>query len=465
MVNKLLLILAVFSIILGGCATSKSFSKKGMQLDAAGLYQEASKMYLISLEKNMGNVDAQIGLKKTGQMVLDDYLRDYFKAHAIQDYKNAVYTYRSALSYKSNVERFVKLSIPPNYEKDYEDDKKTYLNNLFEEANNYLLEEKYKQAESIFAEMLVLDPKNEDVSNLKNFSKAEPLYRKGISLMETSKYREAYYAFDEVIALQGNFKDAVRYKERCLDEATLTIAFLPFESQVRGGQQVTEKIYADMMQEVLKSKNPFIKVIDRANMDKVIAEQKLAMSGMVDDKYAAQAGRLIGAKMVVTGKLITMKVEEGNLQSVSKKGYTEFLEKSIDPISKEQITKTSYKKVTYDEVSGRSSVALSFQFSMVNTETGEVVLTDLITPNEVDEVAYINYKGDARSLYPGDWKYQNLNLPADKIFRTGAEKQRVNSLAKSPPRNLKSSEELKLKAVSKVSSQAGKNIVSYKPQS
>ena len=69
----------VLMIALRGCSGSKSFSKKGEKLDEAGLYAEAADMYLQAAQRNTKNIDAKIGLKKTGQQVLNDELGTFFK--------------------------------------------------------------------------------------------------------------------------------------------------------------------------------------------------------------------------------------------------------------------------------------------------------------------------------------------------------------------------------------------------
>lgn len=44
-------------------------------------------------------------------------------------------------------------------------------------------------------------------------------------------------------------------------------------------------------------------LVDRENMQKVIKELKFQLSGMVDEKKAAEVGKMIGAEMLITGKI------------------------------------------------------------------------------------------------------------------------------------------------------------------
>jgi hypothetical protein len=60
-----------FLTLLPACSGSKKMTKKAIQLEEANMTEEAARFYLIALEKNNTNVDAQIGLNKTGQYVLN----------------------------------------------------------------------------------------------------------------------------------------------------------------------------------------------------------------------------------------------------------------------------------------------------------------------------------------------------------------------------------------------------------
>ncbi len=66
----------LLAIVLSGCA-SKRFVKKGLEMENAGLYSDAANMYYNSLLKNINNVDAKLGLQRTGQLVLDDYIDEF----------------------------------------------------------------------------------------------------------------------------------------------------------------------------------------------------------------------------------------------------------------------------------------------------------------------------------------------------------------------------------------------------
>lgn len=51
------------------------------------------------------------------------------------------------------------------------------------------------------------------------------------------------------------------------------------------------------------SRNSQFTLVDRENMQKIISELKLQLSGTVDEKKAAEVGKIIGAEMLITGKI------------------------------------------------------------------------------------------------------------------------------------------------------------------
>ncbi|MCB0768614.1 MAG: hypothetical protein KDB95_15500, partial [Flavobacteriales bacterium] len=120
-------------LLLVGCSGSKSFSKKGEKLDEAGLYAEAADMFLQAARRNAKNTDAKIGLKKTGQQVLNDELSTFFKNVAMGGSRaEAVASYQKAVDYQERVRAAgVMLEIPDHYKADFEKVKGEYLVDLY----------------------------------------------------------------------------------------------------------------------------------------------------------------------------------------------------------------------------------------------------------------------------------------------------------------------------------------------
>ena len=88
---------------------------------------------------------------------------------------------------------------------------------------------------------------------------------------------------------------------RAATNDVLTVAVFDFESKdesVRGlGPKVATLVNANL------SAEPQIITVERADLEKVLGEQELGLSGTVDPNSAAKVGQLTGAKVLVTGRV------------------------------------------------------------------------------------------------------------------------------------------------------------------
>jgi TolB-like protein len=64
------------------------------------------------------------------------------------------------------------------------------------------------------------------------------------------------------------------------------------------GSKVTDLMFANLIVE------PKLYLVDRADLDKLLKEQELNLSGMVNPAQATQVGKLTGAKIIVTGSVL-----------------------------------------------------------------------------------------------------------------------------------------------------------------
>ena len=87
--------------------------------------------------------------------------------------------------------------------------------------------------------------------------------------------------------------------------SVIPIGVFPFQDgkdeKIEGaGQKVANLITADL------TAVPDIMLVDRTEIDKVVSEQSLSISGMVNPDYANKVGYLIGARILVTGSVFML---------------------------------------------------------------------------------------------------------------------------------------------------------------
>jgi TolB-like protein len=82
------------------------------------------------------------------------------------------------------------------------------------------------------------------------------------------------------------------------------IAILPFENNSVGPDKAEFELFGGGLQQMIGYElavNTNLRVIDRAILREILAEQDLGASGRVDAETAARIGRIVGAKFVVIG--------------------------------------------------------------------------------------------------------------------------------------------------------------------
>lgn len=132
---KHLILLISLIFILCACA-SKRYVKKASLLENSGLYSDAANNYFNSLQKNINNIDAKLGLKRTGQLVLDDKIENFKSLYQNGSAKEAVYAYRSAEDYLKKIQGVgIKLIFPEEEKNYYREVEDTYLNQIYGEAS------------------------------------------------------------------------------------------------------------------------------------------------------------------------------------------------------------------------------------------------------------------------------------------------------------------------------------------
>lgn len=94
-----------------------------------------------------------------------------------------------------------------------------------------------------------------------------------------------------------------------LAETPLTVAVLGFESsdeKLRGTASEAAELLA-----VHLGTNPELWLVERADIDRILGEQTIGLSGLTDPASAAKVGQLLGAKALVTGRV--MRTDSGTL--------------------------------------------------------------------------------------------------------------------------------------------------------
>lgn len=446
--SRYLIAIIVFTV-LQSCSGTKKYAKQALKFEAAGMYQDAAKNYLESLRRDQNNIEARIGLKKTGEKVFQDRLDNFFTAKAVGDNRKAIYDYIEAQKYKETLSRYNIIVEQPSYmERDFEVLKSEYLEKRYNEGKMLMGQEKYGEAKSIFKEVIELDPEYKDVTNLKQIAYIEPFYQKALAAYAEESYVKAYYLLDNVVSEDPNYKDTKSLRAECLELGMYTIAILGIDN-VTGDNILGHKIQASLVTNLANNTNPFIKVIDRENMESIIEQQRLNLSGAIDENTAAKVGELLGAKAVISGKIIERSLTTGSTRTFNRNGYQAYSVKQFNKASQKEETVTKYNKVAYKEYYQMNEVKLAYQMQVTSLETGEIIFSRLFDQANSDAMHFAIYDGDGRYLYPEVKGAVSLNRN---------EKSNLNNLL-SASREVKASTELMDELLSSSTSYFSEDII------
>lgn len=450
MKNLFRLVLFLMPVMLfSGCSASKALSKRGYELERAGLSHEAADFYYMALQRDPRNVDARIGLNKVGKEVLDKELDEFFKSNGAGDHKQAVYAYQDAKEYRDKLNIFINLSIPSYHQELYRESLNKYLGDRYIEAEELMYEEKYRDADEIYREIVKLDPDYKDAAKLLSLTTAEPMYQKGIEAFESGKYHESYLLMKKIIDDKGSYKDAIDYKRRAKERATQTIAVTEVKGNNTAEQNFANLVQGKLVTRLVNTQNPFLQVVDRRNTDRILKEQRLNMTLSAGRETRVQAGEILGADLLVTGELVNLEINEGKIERYRSPADQTVRVKRVNPRTRETYMASTTNRVQFDEYYGEKVFKTGVRVQVVNTQTGEVVWSDVIHAEVKDKVHYARYNGDYRSLNPVIDTSEGFRAALKQAFSSSA-RQEFYSMFTQDKRKYRSSSEMSAELADRV---------------
>ncbi len=418
----MILLLTIVSLIAVGCVTSKSLAKKAVLLEQAGEYTAASELFYQSIQRNPRNTDAIIGIKRTGNKVLTDKLKKFSQLSIQENYEDATYAYLDANKYVDYIKNVnVILEIPENYQEKYTEVLNQFLTNKYEKGLKMIGIENFTEAEKCFNEIYKFDKNFKDVAELRNIAYLEPYYRKADKLKKDKEYRKAYNAYSRILSRVGNYKDTKKSMEYVLAKGRMyiTLSSVPKKRY----SQYSNGIKQNVINTIINANDPFIRVVERDDLDKVIKEQELALGGLSNSDV--EVGEIAGAQYNVVIDVTTYSVSSNPLKKEHIKGLESYREKYKDSEGKSHY-RTKYKDVYYYEYRASRSLMMAVSYKIISMSTSEIIATNIIKKNFESNVHYVTYSGNSKQLYPSRDKNGNR--------RSNSNLQRLLKA----PRNLKS---------------------------
>lgn len=356
--KRTILIFTILAAILSGCSASYKMFKNGEQYEKSGLLKEASECYYQCLLMKPDNEKTRNNLNSCGRKVLENMESDFQLLYQNKQYEQSYNKYNEIVEYKNRLSGVgVQLNINRTSENIYKENKEILANkhyeqgqdafnkrnwtvalNEFKTAENYIsnfknIDElkriaKENQAETHYTEakkyyeqqnwvsaINELQKSQEYVNNYKDSNSllrqaednrltqiAEQRYAEGKTLFAQGRFKEAYNKFEQCQQYRSNYKDTNDLLYQALEKGKIRIGILPFKNSA-SLYSYEQSIYSRVLSSLVNSSSKWIEYMDRTHLDKILAEQALGMSGIIDEHTAAQSGQMIGLQYIVIGNI------------------------------------------------------------------------------------------------------------------------------------------------------------------
>lgn len=536
-VSVLLSCFLLFTIT-SGC-TVKKMARQAAEYESAGMFKEAAALYYEAALKKPQTVEFKTGLKRSGQIYLEEVASGVSQAYNSGNYQKAVYDYMIMTDFIAMVKRTgIDLNIDHSTTRLYENARELYLSERYEQGQKLITERNYEEAKRVFSEIHRINPDFKDTKSYLNTATLEPLYQNGSSYFVQRKFMEAYREWEKVALRDPNYKDIKilmeqalneRYKEGSLllmdenfDAAAIALGdvfrinpnFQDVKSQYvearnepiyrRSNQNLTsgkcrtayfgyETIVNDagdykdsrtlkeqslacaqypvavrtgnisqhtsdatvfessLIDQLLKLNDPFLKIHKLSAVNSKIDKSVQGNSVKIDRNQLTELHDRNGMKAVLLINFSTYQKTEGKLEKFTKTGFER-------QVVKTTTGETSYndKKVTYTEYRKLNEIALTVNFELISTLTGEILLSQSFTGGENDKMHYAVYDGDRKNLYPAALRNDTYSVD-DRNYST------LQSLLKSDDQ-ITSSEKLRDKLFLDISGKMASSVNKFNPE-
>jgi len=238
---------------------------------------------------------------------------------------------------------------------------------------------------------------------------AEGHYQAGLSLIsktDRESQKDAAQQFQVAQSFVNNYKDTQKFYLISKDAGTTRIAILSFTNKSGKSRygSIGENISSSIRSSLLNDSKimEFVNIIDRQQIDKIIEEQKLSQSGLVDSKTSLEIGKLLGVHQIISGEVTYLTASKPehlrNTQKYTKEVVID-TEAYTDDDGKQK-SRNIYGEVratvTTHSISASAQIRASYQ--VLHAETAQVLNSEMVNGSRQFNFKWATYNGDQRAL-------------------------------------------------------------------
>lgn len=403
------LFLFIILIQLCACNSSLKLIQTADKFAADGNYSDAADYYYAVYSTNKKNLRAKNGLQKNAQLVLDAKFGSFAKYVVEGSNEKALRQFFYCKDYYKNLKEVgIELEWQSHFNDLYEETKFEFISNQYSIGINEMNEKKYDKAEVSFSKIVEFDSSFNNISVLRLNTVIEPLYNLGLNFIKKENYKNAYYVLSKISILDANFKNTSSLLNLSLQKCHLPIA-VQLINKNKFSLDEDLDFYKVLINQFKRSRNPFLKVLDNDNFNKLLKDQELGINEIVDVNSASKAGKIINAKyflLIDVKKVIFNELIPTNYNETAYESYTE----RVIGQGREPQSVVKFKKVNYTETRKFRKVEVVVSYQLISVESGQVITSDLLTDEKGDAHGFARFNGNVDNLYP--------SLPAGNFMPT-----------------------------------------------
>lgn len=303
-----------------------------------------------------------------------------------------------------------------NY-KDVKNKLQQALNERYKEGSYYLMQENFKEAELAFEQVKNINSNYLDVKNLHREAFSEPIYRKAVKDLKKGKCRTAYLGLDGIIQRFDSYKNSDELKSDALLCAEYPIIVESYRGRNSNGFE--SNIQNAVIEDILASKNPFVKIIKGSND---ISSPYYNISEI--SKNNTQLKRYIENSYIRTNAkaILTIHINQYQLQDEPVRSY------DVNGLEVKKLKARNgadslvEKSVVYKEYEKRTTLQSNITYRLVEITTGKILMQKTIQKSDEKQIRYArNNNSNFKFIYP-------TRMIADRIIRDEANYKNLQTL-------------------------------------
>ena len=412
-----------------GCSAAYQAVKRGDELSQMKNYYGASQEYLTALNLERDNKDAKIKLCQISRQAYDQKLSIAENSEKTNDFESAMRQYSDLANFLDRINSYNCLNFAAinarakiiemrssSSEKYYKEAESLFVGEDYSNAiqrykdalrhNNPYKDSIEKTAESYYRIARKFEAQRGFRNAAKNYENANIIikgykdavnkaanlyYSLGEYFLSKQLCRNAWNDFNEVTRIKPDFKNVnekIKEAEAC---AITKIAFIKFDNPTGrniGGASMGDLVFDEIKSSLQKRASQFIRIMDRDELETVLSEQKLGMSGITDEYSTFK--RLKGVHYLIFGKLSQVYFnkpvqKQENRQTTVTESYDCIRYNKGKPYNGSCSRDVN---VHFRQISENISVSLTGSMKVLSVSSGEQVIYHNINVKKGDSVTY-----------------------------------------------------------------------------